>query len=932
MFGSALIALLVVVHTRGSTCPNKCRCVPSQNETNVELICSALTSFPKLDDLPIHTFSLHITESTIAHIPAGILNERKNISVIKLSNNQIKSVDDGAFDGLVSLYQINLDHNSLEKFPVFKTKSALRELFLSNNNIEEISQTSLKNLPELIELRLDRNRITKIPAKAFSYNKKLSSLSLKNSSLSEIDENAFTGSYLEKLYLQGTSIKSLPSAGLQRLKTLNLEFVKEFWSIPPGLTSIREVHVSKYNSFLCCAFHLGTYQRDHGRQVEKKSRPTSSSVSTKVTENPISVSSRSSTAAPVTMTTVTMTTNNSFHDNNVNTTTTTTPGATTTECPMCGWGKRKRKRRDLPQGPSTVAGTVRGSSANITKGGISSFPTGATSGSSSGGSGGFLPGTAHPPLGTTSGFNGGGSLGGGGGGFEPGTYVPPGGSSGGGFIPDGDGFLPVTITVPDTITHHPSPNASVPLVKEPAPDEIVCLPERDAYHPCEDIMGAKWLTIVSLLVGVVALISNLTVAFVLIASERRLNVHRFLMSNLAFADFCLGLYIFTLVCVSLNTSGEYYNSVRTWQYGASCQITGFLAVFSTELSVFTLTLITIERFFAIVYAMEINYRVSLRKAVKVMVVGWLFAFLVALLPLLGVNDYRSVAICLPFDSDSRNASAYIAIVLVLNFGTFLVVAGLYAKMFQVVVGPGPVEGAPQRNDAKVAKRMALLVFTDFVCWTPIAFFGLLAAFGIPLIGVEESKFLLVFFFPLNSLCNPFLYAFFTKAFKREFFSLLSRFGFCHTRAMRYKGTLSSLVYSRTRTKRSTIGEDDSRTKRISQISATSATTGNGSTKENCDENYNGGVFEYIAMKGANNQAFDDTSPHKQGNDDVFFDLTTKEDTTRSESPGNSDECKPQLMLAPSVGSLEEVERQTVEKKSKKLSVCFRDEPQVAGRK
>jgi len=94
----------------------------------------------------------HITESSFAHIPAGILNERKKISVIKLSNNQIKSVDDGAFDGLVNLYQINLDHNSLKKFPVFKTKSALRELFLSNNNITEISQTSLKNLPELIEL------------------------------------------------------------------------------------------------------------------------------------------------------------------------------------------------------------------------------------------------------------------------------------------------------------------------------------------------------------------------------------------------------------------------------------------------------------------------------------------------------------------------------------------------------------------------------------------------------------------------------------------------------------------------------------------------------------------------------------------------------------------------------------------------------------
>lgn len=730
----------------------------------------------------------------------------------------------------------------------------------------------------------------------------------------------------------------MPSAGLQSLKTLNLKSVKEFWSIPPGLTSIREVHVSEYNSFLCCAFHLDTYQRDHGKQVQERSRSTPSSVSTKVTENPVNVSSRSPTAASVTMTTVTMATNNSVHDNNVSTIASmnlkTTPAATTTKCLWCGgWGKRKRKRRDLPQGPSTFAGTVGGSYPNITKAGISSVPTGSTSGSNSGGSGGFLPGTAHPPWETTSGFNGGGSLGGGGGGgFEPGTSLPPGGSSGEGFIPDGDGFLPVTVTVPDTITHHPSPNGSVVLVKEPALDEIVCLPERDAYQPCEDIMGAKWLTIVSLLVGVIALISNLTVAFVLISSDRRLNVHRFLMSNLAFADFCLGLYIFTLVCVSLNTSGEYYNHVKTWQYGAGCQITGFLAVFSTELSVFTLTLITIERFFAIVYAMEINYRLSLRKAVKVMIAGWLFALLVALLPLLGVNDYRSVAICLPFNSDSGSASAYVATVLGLNFGTLLVVACLYAKMFHVVVGPGALEGAPQRNDAKVAKRMALLVFTDFVCWTPIAFFGLPAAFGTSLIGVEESKFLLVFFFPLNSLCNPFLYAFFTKAFKREFFSLLSRFGFCHTRALRYKGTLSSLIYSRTRTKRSTIGEDDSRTKRVSQISATSATMGNGSTKENGDENCAGGVFEYIAMKEVNNQAFGDTSPHNQGNDDVFFDLTTKGDMTRSESPDNSDECRPELLLAQSVGSLEKVERQIVEKKSKKLSVCFRDETQVAGRK
>ena len=421
------------------------------------------------------------------------------------------------------------------------------------------------------------------------------------------------------------------------------------------------------------------------------------------------------------------------------------------------------------------------------------------------------------------------------------------------------------------------------------------------------------------------------------------------MSNLAFADFCLGLYIFILVCVSLDTSGEFYNHVKAWQYGAGCKITGFLAVFSTELSVYTLTVITVERFFAIVYAMEVNYRLSLRKAVKIMISGWLFAFLMAVIPLAGVNSYQSVAICLPFNSDTKSALAYVGIALVLNLGAFLVIGGLYTKMFQVVVGPGPVDGGPQRNDAKVAKRMALLVFTDFVCWTPIAFFGLVAALGKPLIGVKESKFLLVFFFPLNSLCNPFLYAFFTKAFKREFFSLLSRFGFCKTRALRYKGTLSSLIYSRSRTKRSTIAEDDTRSKRISQISATSANTDlrpstNESPKGEVCENGNclGTVHECIPMKGVGNPGFGDDSPVSPASDNVFFDPATKAESTSpnasiqglceqtgAEDKTDKGDSQP-IKRAESFGSFHAVEGKLGEKRSKKQSVSFRDQPYHTG--
>lgn len=646
--------------------------------------------------------------------------------------------------------------------------------------------------------------------------------------------------------------------------------------------------MSQYNSFLCCAFYLNTYQRKVARQSNNGGDliSTHSTSKSTTTEPATTANTEPSTNAPVTSevsSTATTAAHNSSQHGNFS-----TPAATTTFNP---WGKRKR--RDIPWGFETPAPTTNGSSGGVTQG-----------------------------------------------------VTTPGSSGGGPVFPGGGGFLTGTVTHPRTITHENTPNSSVPVVTEPPPKDVICLPKRDAYHPCEDIMGAKWLTVVSLMVGSVALVANLVVVVVILSSDRRLNVHRFLMSNLAFADFCLGLYIFILVCVSMDTSGEYYNHVKAWQYGAGCKIAGFIAVFSTELSVYTLTVITIERFFAIVYAMEVNTRLSLRKAVKVMIAGWLFAFLIATLPLVGVNSYQSVAICLPFNSDTKGGLAYVGIVLVLNFGTFLVIAGLYAKMFQVVVGPGPVEGAPQRNDAKVAKRMALLVFTDFVCWTPIAFFGLLAAFGTPLIGVEDSKFLLVFFFPLNSLCNPFLYAFFTKAFKREFFSLLSRFGFCHTRALHYKGTLSSLIYSRSRTKRSTIAEDDTRSKRISQISATSGTEikpGNGFLNGNVYENNQSRapLQEYIPMKGVGNPGFGNESPESPNNDDVFFDPATRATKAElsptsvlqnfrsgDETPDWSNQSTPQISRAPSIGSFHAIEEPLAEKRAKKQSVSFRDTPQV----
>lgn len=64
-------------------------------------------------------------------------------------------------------------------------------------------------------------------------------------------------------------------------------------------------------------------------------------------------------------------------------------------------------------------------------------------------------------------------------------------------------------------------------------------------------------------------------------------------------------------------------------------------MFASHLSVFTLTVITIERWFAITHAMYLNKRIKLRQAGVIMLSGWLFSMIMSSMPLFGVSNYSS---------------------------------------------------------------------------------------------------------------------------------------------------------------------------------------------------------------------------------------------------------------------------------------------------
>lgn len=73
--------------------------------------------------------------------------------------------------------------------------------------------------------------------------------------------------------------------------------------------------------------------------------------------------------------------------------------------------------------------------------------------------------------------------------------------------------------------------------------------------------------------------------------------------------------------------------------GLGCKIAGSLTVFARELSIFTLTVITIERWYTITYAIHLEKRLNLSSAGRIMVCGWLYAIGMAVCPLVGISAY-----------------------------------------------------------------------------------------------------------------------------------------------------------------------------------------------------------------------------------------------------------------------------------------------------
>ena len=348
-------------------------------------------------------------------------------------------------------------------------------------------------------------------------------------------------------------------------------------------------------------------------------------------------------------------------------------------------------------------------------------------------------------------------------------------------------------------------------------DGFVCTPQSDPFHPCYDIIDIIYMRIAIWLIITVAVCSNVLVMIVLIFSmvkKRTATVPQILITNLAAADFCLAVYLIFIGAADLDTAGQYEDVAFNWERGAACKTAGFFAVFSSVASICLLALITFERMTTIAFSYTGKRFMTIPKTVVALVFVWLVAFIFGILPAVGVSSYGKVSICLPIEASTSRDKGYIISLLIFTGIVCFFILICYVVLFiRVKKTTSSLSG---RQELRIAFKMSALVLTDFLIWTPIAVIGLTGVLrGESLIGLQASKYILIFIFPINCWVNPLLYSILQNGFRNQFCDMFAHCGLCKEYHQRRKARAQGLTYN---------APTNGRRLRISSITSTSTYT------------------------------------------------------------------------------------------------------------
>ena len=277
-------------------------------------------------------------------------------------------------------------------------------------------------------------------------------------------------------------------------------------------------------------------------------------------------------------------------------------------------------------------------------------------------------------------------------------------------------------------------------------------------------------------IGALTITVNLTVIAVILANKiLRAKVSFLLVCHLALCDLLMGCFF---IMIATGHAINHDPSFRRWR-AQVCPYYRTVFVLSQTMGAATSALVTIERYLAIVHAMNPSLRVTPVIAAIFLACSWIFAATMAtLIQVIDKKFVRDNAMCIMAQNISNLVGKtnqkilYTHGLMICLVFLYLVTMGLYIHIY--VVAKKAAESAGVRREGKLAKRVGLIVFSNlFFFVVPnsiIVLFTTIARVDFSQDHPVLNSMLMMWFPPVcmgfNACLNPLLFAFRNEMFVR----------------------------------------------------------------------------------------------------------------------------------------------------------------------